>query len=68
MHRYGDISGNSDNVLKVAVNSYLPSPYIGRVAFFKAPEGPTGDAWDYSRAGSTSSLASLRFVKSRVIR
>ncbi len=47
--RNGDISENSEHVLKVAVRSYRPSPYIGRVAFFKAAEGPTGDAWDYSR-------------------
>jgi thioesterase domain-containing protein len=35
-------------IFQLAVSSYRPSPYFGRLVFFKAAERPPGDAWDYS--------------------
>jgi thioesterase domain-containing protein/acyl carrier protein len=33
-------------IVYVAVKSYRPQPYAGRVAFFQAAERPPGQAWD----------------------
>jgi thioesterase domain-containing protein len=49
VHRSGDLSENSKQSLHLAVSSYRPNPYSGRVLFFKAAVGPPGGTWDYSR-------------------
>ena len=38
-----------EQILQLAVSSYRPSPYSGRLVFFKPTEGAPGDAWDLSR-------------------
>jgi amino acid adenylation domain-containing protein len=46
------LDGNLDKreqMFHMAVSSYQPAPYTGRLIFFKAAEGPSGDAWDFSR-------------------
>ena len=43
---------NPAQILNLAVNSYHPASYIGRVVFFKATERPPGHAWDYSLSWS----------------
>ena len=40
---------NPEQIVHVAISAYRPAPYIGRLVFFKAAKGPTGDAWDSSR-------------------
>ena len=40
---------NTDKLVHLALNAYRPTPYIGRLVFFKAAERPPGDVWDYSR-------------------
>jgi thioesterase domain-containing protein len=36
-------------MVHLAVSSHRPTPYIGRLAFFKAAERSPGDTWDFSR-------------------
>jgi len=38
-----------EQILHLAVSSYQPPAYRGRLVFFKAAERPPGDAWDTSR-------------------
>jgi thioesterase domain-containing protein len=38
-----------EQIVYLALKSYRPAPYIGRLVFFKAAEGAHGNAWDYSR-------------------
>ena len=38
-----------EQIVRLAVKSYQPAPYIGQLVFFKAIERPPGDAWDTSR-------------------
>jgi thioesterase domain-containing protein len=45
----GRLENHPDQIVQLAVDSYRPAPYFGRLAFFKAAEGPSGDAWDCSR-------------------
>jgi thioesterase domain-containing protein len=45
----GGLLENPEQILHLAVSSYRPPPYIGRLVFFKAAERPPGDAWDTSR-------------------
>jgi thioesterase domain-containing protein len=40
---------NPDQIVHVAVSSYRPAPYSGRLVFFQSAEGPTVRAWDYRR-------------------
>ena len=37
-----------DQIVHLAVSSYPPAPYDGRLVFFKAAERPPGGAWDSS--------------------
>jgi amino acid adenylation domain-containing protein len=37
-----------EQIFNLAVNSYRPPPYNGRVVFFKAAVVPPGEAWDFS--------------------
>jgi amino acid adenylation domain-containing protein len=52
VRRNGVLSEDPEQILQLAVSSYRPSQYVGRLVFFKAAEGPTGDAWDLSRGWS----------------
>jgi amino acid adenylation domain-containing protein len=45
----GSLLENPEQILHLAVSSYRPPPYIGRLVFFNAAERPPGDAWDMSR-------------------
>ncbi len=45
---YGPLE-NPEQIVHLAVRSYYPAPYIGRLVFFKPVEAPPGDAWDASR-------------------
>ena len=45
----GDLLDKPEQIVQLAVSSYRPAPYTGRLVFFKASEGPPGDAWDFSR-------------------
>ncbi|HXJ43603.1 MAG TPA: amino acid adenylation domain-containing protein, partial [Bryobacteraceae bacterium] len=38
-----------DQLVHLALRSYRPAPYMGRLVFFKAAERPPGNAWDFSR-------------------
>jgi thioesterase domain-containing protein len=40
---------DTEQIVYAAVRSYHPSPYPGRVLFFKPEERPMGTAWDLSR-------------------
>jgi len=44
-----DPAEDPDKLVHLALNAYRPTPYIGRLVFFKAAERPPGDVWDYSR-------------------
>src|SRR6185436_5152677 len=38
-----------NQILDLAIRSYRPAPYVGRLVFFKPAEGRPGDTWDSSR-------------------
>jgi amino acid adenylation domain-containing protein len=40
---------NTGQIVYLAVSSYSPAPYRGRLVYFKAAERPRGNAWDNSR-------------------
>ena len=48
MRLNGALAENPEQNLHLAVASYRPRPYVGRVLFFKAAVGPAGDTWNYS--------------------
>jgi thioesterase domain-containing protein len=55
--------GNLDKpeqMIYLAVSSYQPAPYNGRLVFFKAAEAPSGDAWDFSRGWSHLATGDFR--------
>jgi amino acid adenylation domain-containing protein len=39
---------NPDQIVQLAVSSYRPLPYAGRLIFFKAADRPPGAGWDFS--------------------
>ena len=43
-------SDSPEEIVVLAVRSYRPLPYSGRLVFFKAAERPPGDSWDLSHA------------------
>jgi len=44
----GNLRENAGQILYLAVSSYRPAPYRGRLVYFKAAERPPGSAWDNS--------------------
>lgn len=44
-----DVRESAGRILYLAVDSYRPAPYSGRLIYFKAAERPPGNEWDNSR-------------------
>ncbi len=50
----------AEEIVALAVRSYRPLPYSGRLVFFKAVERAPGDSWDLSRGWSDLATGELQ--------